>query len=157
RPGANKDKIKPVLDIYPVVLEDNRAQELERPTTEPWRLNFSGVTPNMEFMRLDDDDAPGVPFNKSWDDFFYGKDAPRDKTGNPQRGFFNYYPVKYAKDAAQVIATFTDPRARLADGREQPYLVTMPYGGGRVFWIGSGEIWRLRGYREAYHERFWAK
>src|SRR5260370_41042267 len=33
----------------------------------------------------------------------------------------------------------------------------MPYGNGRVVWLGSAEIWRLRQYREAFHERFWTK
>ena len=55
------------------------------------------------------------------------------------------------------MATFADPRARLADGKEQPFLVTMPYGSGKVVYIGSGEVWRLRQYSEAFHERFWIK
>src|SRR5262249_30738552 len=56
------------------------------------------------------------------------------------------------------IATFSDPRARLKDGKEQPYIVAMPYGGQHnCVWIGSGEIWRLRQFKEAFHERFLVK
>src|SRR5262249_18657145 len=150
--------IKPILDIYPVVLEDSRIQDLDRPTVEPWRLNFPGVTPEMEFMRLDESqDAMAQPL-KAWEDFFFGPEGPGGaRVPAPIRGFYNYYPAKHPKDGTQVIATFSDPRAKMADGREQPYLAFMPYGTGKVFWMGSGEIWRLRGYKETFYERFWAK
>ncbi len=36
-----------------------------------------------------------------------------------------------------------------------PYLVTMPHGKGQTVYLGSGETWRLRAYREGFHERFW--
>jgi len=158
KPGSSSSAIKPILDLYPVVLEDSRLQELDRPTNEPWRLNFPGVTPEMEFMRLDENqDAMNQPL-KPWDDFFYGAEAPGGaRPPSAIRGFYNYYPSKHAKDGTQVIATFSDPRAKMTDGREQPFLAAMPYGTGKVFWLASGEMWRLRGYREAYHERFWAK
>ena len=45
---------------------------------------------------------------------------------------FNFYPVKELKPGTQVIATFSDPRAKMADGREQPFLAMMPYGTGKV-------------------------
>jgi hypothetical protein len=159
RPGTSAQAIKSILDLYPVILEDSRIQDLERPTNEPWRLNFPGVTPEMEFMRLDESqDAMQNPL-KAWEEFFYGKEAAAGaaRPQNPVRGIYNYYPAKELKPSTQVIATFSDPRSKLADGKEQPYLAYMPYGAGKVFWMGSGEMWRLRGYREAYHERFWTK
>jgi hypothetical protein len=147
-----------MLDLYPVVLEDSRIINLDRQTNDPWRLNFPGVTPEMEFMRLDESlDAMTNPL-KPWEDFFFGPEgAGAGKGAAAIRGFYNYYPVKHPKDGTQVIATFSDPLAKMADGREQPYLAFMPYGTGKVFWIGSGEMWRLRGYKESYHDRFWAK
>jgi hypothetical protein len=158
RPGEAQDPVKPLLDLYPVVLEDSRIQNLDRLTNDPWRLNFQGVTPEMEFMRLDEgQDAMANPL-KAWDDFFFGPENAAGPKNQPAlRGFYNYYPVKHPKDGTQVIATFADPLAKMADGREQPYLAYMPYGTGKVFWIGSGEMWRLRGYKESYHDRFWAK
>src|SRR5262249_26881075 len=75
-----------------------------------------------------------------------------------RHGFFNYYPVKGAKTNATVIGTFSDPIARVGDGKqEQPFLVSMPYGNGRVVWLGSGEIWRLRQYRGMVYGRFLTK
>jgi hypothetical protein len=158
RPVEAAEAIKPMLDLYPVVLEDARIQNLDRLTNDPWRLNFQGVTPEMEFMRLDEgQDAMANPL-KAWEDFFFSPENANAPKGQPAiRGFYNYYPVKHPKDGTQVIATFSDPLAKMADGREQPYLAFMPYGTGKVFWIGSGEMWRLRAYKESYHDRFWVK
>src|SRR5262249_18808093 len=37
------------------------------------------------------------------------------------------------------------------------FLVTMPYGSGRVVYVSAGEMWRLRQCRGIFYERFWAK
>lgn len=156
RPG-NRDKLKPVLDLYPVLLQDSRLQGLglDRPTTEPWRLHFPGATADMEFLKLDDEAKEPLA---GWEEFFTSQ--PKGEAGKEapvQRGFFSYYPLDGVKPGATVVATFSDPRARLTNGQEQPYLVTMPYGNGKVVYLGSGETWRLRTYREVFHERFWTK
>ncbi|MFL5241153.1 MAG: VWA domain-containing protein [Gemmataceae bacterium] len=151
--GADRRKLKPILDIYPVVLEDARVLQLERDTTTPYPLSFPGATPDLEFLRLDEDEK--APQLAGWDEFFHGKG------GDPKvtiRGFYNFYPVKAAKNGAIVVATFADPAVRLKpDNKEMPYLVTMPYGSGRVVWLGSGEMWRLREISEGFNERFWTK
>lgn len=155
--SANYEKVRPLLDLYPVILDDSRVQGaggIDRPTTEPWRLNFPGATAEMEFLKLDEDRAEPLA---GWEEFFTGHPRGEDKNAPVVRGFYNYYPVKDKKPSAVVVATFADPRARLADSREQPYLVVAPFKRGRVVYLGSGEAWRLRQYREAYHERFWTK
>jgi hypothetical protein len=66
--------------------------------------------------------------------------------------------VKKTKLGAVVAATFADPKARLQDGEEQPYLVVNTIvGRGKTVWLGSGETWRLRQFRESYHQRFWTE
>jgi hypothetical protein len=55
------------------------------------------------------------------------------------------------------VARYTDPATRLKDNTLHPYMVINPEVLPRVVWIGSAETWRLREYREAYHERFWTK
>ena len=92
-----------------------------------------------------------------WDDFFVGPEPKEAAKPRLQRGFYTFYPVDRPKPAATVIATFSDDRARLEDGKEQPYLVAQVYGKGRTVWLGSGEMWRLRQFKEAYHERFWTE
>jgi len=154
---GNRDKLKPILDLFPVILQDSVLEGLiGRPTSEPWRLNFPGATAEMEFLKLDEDAKDQLG---GWDEFFTGRpkgEAPKDTPA--VRGFYSYYPVETVKPSATVVATFSDPRARLRDGtKEQPYLVTMPYGSGKVVYIGSGETWRLRQGREVFYERFWTK
>jgi hypothetical protein len=155
RPGSYKNQLKPVLDLLPVVLRDVRIDDLDRSTAEPWPLNFEGATPDLEFLKLDESEGEHK-FLQDWEEFFYGPKG--DSKGQPQRGFFNYYPVESAKTGAHVVARFTDPRARLKDGSQQPFLVLSdPASHRHVVWVGWGDMWRLRQYREAYHERFWTK
>ncbi len=61
------------------------------------------------------------------------------------------------KDNAITVASFMDPVMKMPNGKEQPYLAYNPYGKGKVVWLGSGEMWRLRSYRESWHDRFWVK
>src|SRR5262249_37993163 len=139
-----------ILDLYPVVLQDNRILDLERNSADPWRLNFPGATPEMEFLKLDEkEDKEATSRLPGWAEFFNGDD-PNAKEGPPVRGFYSYYPVEKAKEGAIVAATFTAPRARLLSGQEQPYLVLDLFSRkGRTVWLGSAEMWRLRQYREA--------
>lgn len=156
RPG-NRDKLKPLVDLYPVILQDSRLHGLglDRPTNEPWRLNFPGATAEMEFLKLDDEGKDPLA---GWEEFFTGQaKAEGARPGEVRRGFYNYYPLDGVKPNATIVATFADPRARLGNGKEQPWLVTMPYGSGKVVYLGSGESWRLRMFRETFQERFWTK
>lgn len=152
----NREELKPILDLFPVILQDSRLQSLniERPTSEAWRLHFPGATAEMEFLKLDEESKDPLA---GWEEYFTGQKADSGREAPLLRGFYSFYPVEGLKPSATVIATFGDPRANLRDGREQPYLVSMPYGSGKVLYIGSGETRRLRQYREAFHERFWTK
>lgn len=149
----NPDYYKPLLDMLPVVLDDRR-DFIDRKADDPWPLDFEGANPEMEFLKLDEE-LDNSKFKEDWEAFFYG--TGKDKTTKPQRGFFSYYPVKSAKTSSIVAARFTDPMAKLKDNQLQPYIVMSPESLPRVVWIGSAETWRLREYREAYHERFWTK
>ena len=152
RPGAEKEKLKPILDLYPVVLKDIRIEEMDRKPDSPKPLRFDGATPEMEFLRLDEDDQ--LPFLKDWEQFF----NVEAKDGQPKRGFYNFYPIEQAKTGSIVVARFDDPLVKGKDGKEQPFIVISdPASGKRVVWIGSGEVWRIRQYREQYFERFWMK
>ncbi|MFN4260336.1 MAG: hypothetical protein ACK4RK_13650 [Gemmataceae bacterium] len=155
--GVNAEKLKPLLDLYPVVpgrspliLDDSQVIGLgiSRSANLPWRLHFGENANDFDFLKLDDD--PDADVLAGWQAFF-GSETP------PRRGIFTYYPVQRIKEGASVVATFGDSKARMDSGAEQPYLVTMPYGGGRVVYIGSEEMWRLRMFRVGYHERFWTK
>ena len=50
--GVNYEKLKPLIDLYPVILADIRRMglEIERTTTEPWQLNFPGAAGDTDFL-----------------------------------------------------------------------------------------------------------
>ncbi|MFZ9861550.1 MAG: hypothetical protein ACO3GX_10790 [Gemmataceae bacterium] len=152
RPGQERERLKPVLDLYPVVLKDIRIEEMDRKADSPWPLRFDGATPDMEFLKLDE--GENAQFLKDWEKYF----NVEGKEGQPKRGFYSFYPVEQAKTGSLVVARFADPQVKLKDGKEQPFVVISdPSSGKRVVWVGSGEVWRLRQYREQYFERFWLK
>ncbi len=153
REEDDKDHFKPILDLLPVILADRR-ELTDRKTDDPWALDFEGATPEMEFLKLDEE-LDETKFKDDWQAFFFGKGPER--TDKPQRGFFNFYPVERAKTGSVVVARYTDPSVRLKDNTMHPFIVISPESLPRVIWIGSAESWRLREYREAYHERFWTK
>ena len=60
------------------------------------------------------------------------------------KGVYGYYRVKGKKAGATVYARFADQDSTAA-GEELPiYMAGQLYGAGRVFYLGSGEMWRLR-------------
>jgi hypothetical protein len=156
---TDKEKFKPLLDLLPVVLQDNRLDGMDRKTDRPWPLDFSSATPSMEFLKLAEGAEPGADkFLHDWQLFFGVPDNAPDKTA-AVRGIYGLWPLKSTKPGTQIVARFTDPAAApMADGSKQAYMVTtVPSSGRRVVWIGSSELWRLRQYKEAFHERFWTK
>ncbi len=153
RAGADPERLRPILDLYPVILKDARVDSKERDTSIPVRLNFRGASPDLEFLRLDDDPKTGLL--DAWNEFFLGPKGSGEKA--PLRGMYGYYPVKQAKDNAITVATFGDKNAADPAGNEPPYLVIGNSSAGKVVWLGSGETWRLRQFKEIWHERFWTK
>jgi RNA polymerase sigma factor (sigma-70 family) len=155
-PEVADRKLKPLLDLLPVRLKDSREKETTRDTSEPWSLDFPNTEPFLDLDEKSKDPLSG------WSEFFFGKkrDDWRKTEDRPLRGFYTAYPVKSVKPGAVVLATFRDAKARIQEGdklRDLPYLVTAPRGKGKAIFLGSGETWRLRQYREGYSERFWSR
>ncbi|MSQ93444.1 MAG: VWA domain-containing protein [Gemmataceae bacterium] len=167
RPGG-KD-YTPILKIFPVVLKDSRIHGLGLPgtglghdATRPWPLNFNPVAKEFDFLKLDESSESSTA---GWKGFFWNDEKISDAGtfgAKPKRGFFTYYPVERLKPASQVAATFAGPKeARIGpsdDFKDQmPFLVTMPFAGGKTMYVGSGEFWRMRAYKEGFQERLWIK
>ncbi|HMF20472.1 MAG TPA: hypothetical protein VKE98_24900, partial [Gemmataceae bacterium] len=145
--------------IYPVVLKDSRLHSagIGHDASRPYYLNFTPAAKNFPFLKLDEQ---GLYPTSGWKEFFWRDEkAEPGKDAIPKRGFYNYYPVEKVKPGSTVVATFAGPpSSRINDGKdEQPYLVSMRYGSGKTFYMGSMEMWRLRPFKEAFHERFWIK
>jgi uncharacterized membrane protein len=150
---ADADKLGPIRDLYPVTPEDLRLTVTDIDTSKPRRLTFPGGAGGRGFLKLD---AAGKDALAGWGEFFTGrKQGEAGGDTEPRRGFYSYYPVRSVKEKAVVLAALEDTKARLKDGKDQPFLVTMPIGKGRVVYLTSGETWRLRQQRQTYYERFW--
>ena len=150
KPAA--DQFKPVVDLYPVVVGDSRLNAASAEPDKAFALHFPAADKTTPaFLKLD---ADGKGPLAGWDSFFFGSKEEHKET-DLERGFYGVYPVESLKPAATVLATFADPKAKLADGQEAPFLATATAGKGRVVYLGSGEMWRLRQFREAFHDAFW--
>jgi hypothetical protein len=143
--AKDRAKARDALDLWPVVPGD----PAEADTSRPRRLHFPGGGAGAPFLKLD---PAGEGPLAGWDRFFVAKGDEK-----APRGFFSAYPVRSVKPGATVVATLAGPGAKRAADKEPPFLVTTARGKGRVVYLGSGETWRLRQYREAYHETFWRR
>lgn len=167
RPGGQD--YSSILKIFPVVLKDSRIHSLGLPgsglghdASRPWPLNFNPVAKEFDFLKLDE--AGDTPI-AGWKNYFWN-DEKISEAGTvgqkPKRGFYTYYPVERLKPASLVAATFAGPKdARIGPTDEfkdqMPFIVTMPFGGGKTMYLGSGEFWRMRAFKDGYHERLWIK
>lgn len=127
-------------DLYPVefnrrfsLLDDGRFG-----SKEPWPIQFTREGRDAEFLWIEDS---AVRSQQAWDAF---------------PGVYGYYEVRGPKPGATVYGYYSDPRAGQGSDRAV-YLCGQFYGSGRVFYAGSGEIWRLRALDEAYFERYYTK
>ncbi len=131
------DKIRA---LYPVEFEQRLSllDEGRFGSTEPWPLEFNRAGIEAEFLWLADAATESA---RAWSSF---------------PGVYGYFSVRGAKPAATVYAHYSDPRASSSAG--QPvFLAGHFYGAGRVFYLGSGEMWRLRGVDPSYFETFYTK
>ncbi len=134
---ANMSKIRA---LYPVEFPRRVSvwEASTRTATEPWQLDFTREGLEAQFLWLDDTQAASA---QAWAAF---------------RGVYSHHPVRKLKPAATVYARFSDPRSGQA-GKLPPYLAAQFYGSGRVLYIGSGELWRLRGVDDGYFERLYTR
>jgi hypothetical protein len=140
-PPGKREESRAARDLLPVVL----AKAVEEEGDKPRWLKFN-VKKDEQFLKLD---SKGTGPVAGWAEFF----SPGKKKPEPgsERGFYRCQPVKSVKKSAKSLATLVPGTA----GKEMPFLVVMPQGKGRVVYIGSAELWRLREYKEEAHERLW--
>lgn len=133
-------KLAKLRGLYPV--EFNRRltvfEEGRYGSTNPWPIEFSREGLEAEFLWLGDS-APAS--QQVWSGF---------------PGVYGYYSVRSAKPGAAVYGRYSDPEA--GSGGDKPvYLAGHFYGAGRVFFMGSGEMWRLRALDDRYFEQLYTK
>jgi hypothetical protein len=103
-----------------------------------WPLEFTPEARRAEFLWVTDD--PATSFD-AWESF---------------GGIYDYVGVKAAKPVTKVYAYFSDPTTRISDSLPV-YLASQFYGAGRVYFQGSGEMWRMRRESDAYFDNYYTK
>ncbi len=136
---ASAKELAKIRDLYPVVLN---SLILDAPndsrTAQAWPLEFTREGREAGFLQVTDDPVTSAEVWKSFG------------------GFYGCYPTNGAKAGATVYCHYSDPRNQSSFG--QPILLASQYyGGGRVLYLGSAELWRLRAVDEDHYDRFWTK
>lgn len=107
-------------------------------SNRPWPIDFSPEGEQSEFLWLGDSAGESKSLWSNFD------------------GIFGCYAVKGPKPGARVLGRYSDPDAGFS-GERPVYIAEHFYGGGRVLYIGSGEIWRLRSVDLSYFEVLYTK
>lgn len=134
-------KLRTIKQLYPVQFYSPAAASLALSrfgSTSPWPVEFSREGRESPFLWLGDD---AVASERAW---------------KSSEGIFGYFAVKDAKPGATVYARFADPDAKI-DDQFPIYMAGHFYGAGRVFYLGSGEMWRTRSVDESLFEEFYTK
>lgn len=133
-------RLAKLRDLYPVefnrrfsVMDDSRFG-----SKTAWPLEFTREGLEAEFLWLGESASAS---QAAWGAF---------------PGVFGYYAVRGPKPGAVVYARYSDPRAAVS-GEQPVYFAGQFYGSGRVFYMGSGEMWRLRAVRPDDFEQFYTK
>jgi hypothetical protein len=126
-------------DVYPVEFQHRLTlmDDAQYSGQNPWPLTLERAGREAKFLWLG---KTAEESEAAWDNF---------------PGVFGFYGVKGEKPGAIVYARFSDPQA---GGSQRPvYFASQFYGSGQVFYIGSGEMWRLRGTDPTYFEVLYTK
>jgi hypothetical protein len=136
--SAEQAKIR---DLYPVLFQQRLTlmDDGQYGGTTPWPLEFERAGREARFLWLGSTaDESAV----AWSRF---------------PGVYGYYEVRGEKPGATVYARFSDPQAAGLAGDGPVYMAGQFYGAGQVFYIGSGELWRLRTADPKYFEVLYTK
>jgi hypothetical protein len=129
-----------IRNLYPV--EFNRSIAMRGNvfygSEEPWPLDFTREGRRADYLWLGDTYDASLA---AW---------------LQMQGVYSFCPVRAPKAAASVLARFSDPRTAQGD-KQPPYFVEQFYGAGRVFYMASGETWRLRRADPDYFDQLWTK
>lgn len=128
-------------DLYPVVFQQRATlmDDGQYGGKTAWPLDFQRAGREAKFLWLGKNADESAA---AWDRF---------------PGVYGYYSVKGEKPGATVYARFSDPQSAGLGGDRPVYMASQFYGAGQVFYLGSGEMWRLRSVDPAYFEVLYTK
>lgn len=136
---ASDAKLEKIRELYPVVLNRYVSDRGgSRSIVQSWPFEFTREGREAGFLQITDEQVSSA---EVWKEF---------------QGVYSAYPTNGAKAGATVYAYFSDPRTQSASGLPV-LLASQYYGAGRVIYLGSPEMWRMRSIDEVYYDRFWTK
>lgn len=137
---AGDDQLKGIRDLYPVVLNSFVVNlgSSRNATIQAWPFEFTREGREAGFLQITDEPVTSADI---WKEF---------------TGVYSCYPTSGSKAGTTIYARFSDPRAQTSDGLPI-LLASQYYGAGRVMYLGSPEIWRMRAIDEEHYDRFWTK
>ncbi len=112
--------------------------------------------------RMDNDMTQSIAFTREGEmaEFLWLDDSAIGSEGNWALfdGVYGYgsLSIKEIKAGATLYARLAESRTDVSD-EASPYFVAQFYGAGRVFFMGSGEMWRIRSLSEEYFDTFYTK
>ncbi|HVT29951.1 MAG TPA: hypothetical protein VHE81_18180 [Lacipirellulaceae bacterium] len=126
-------------DLYPVEFQNRLTllDDAQYSGAQAWPLTFDRAGREAKFLWLA---KTAEESEAAWDSF---------------PGVYGFYGVKGAKPGATVYARFSDPEVGVT--QRPVYFAGQFYGAGRVFYMGSGELWRLRSVDPGYFEVLYTK
>lgn len=134
-------RIDTLKSLYPVVFYFQGAATLSLGrfgSEQAWPLQFTRDGQQAEFLWLEDD---SLASEQAWQSF---------------DGVSGYYAVKDPKPGAKIYSRFSDPETSI-DGELPIYMASQFYGSGRVFFMASGEMWRINEVDDTYSQKFYTK
>jgi hypothetical protein len=140
--GGNTDARAAILrNMSPVILNAKGARliSLGRFDGETlWPLQVTQDASTIDFLDISNSAAAS---NDAWKQF---------------PGVYSFYSTYEPKPGATSLALYSDPTTAV-DGKLPIYLASQFYGGGRVVFQGSGEMWRIRELDDNYFNTYWTK
>ncbi len=127
--------------LYPVTFYQRTGSLLSRGryvASKPWPIELADEGRGARFLWLGDS---ALDSSNAWSRF---------------EGVYGYQPVRGAKPAAAVYGRFSNPDSEI-DGELPVFLAGQFYGSGRVFYIASGEFWRLNELDTNYFDQLYTK
>ncbi len=135
----NKKELEGIHTLYPVVLRRSLGEfQLDDDANQPWPVELTKDGKETSLLRVNEskENTKSV-----WERL---------------AGIYRCYPTGGAKVGAVVYSYFSNHRA-INDQGKPILMASQFYGSGRVFYLGSSEMWRLRYLGEKFYDRFWTK
>jgi hypothetical protein len=132
--------MQPIRNLYPVEFPRrlSSSDNLSNSSEDVLPLDFTREGQDADFLWLADSASAS---RQAWASF---------------PGVYSFLPLRGVKPGATLYARLND--TRLGESVEHPpYFAGQFYGSGSVFYLGSGEVWRMRAVDENYFAQFYTK